>query len=83
MNTPDPRPKCVDVHLGTSKTGDGSVHFLYAPGMTGIVTRSWFRRAWDVASDLLLATAVVWALPLLFGAVVGVFRLLLRGFSYD
>jgi len=51
--------------------------------MTGIVTRSWLRRAWDVASDLLLATAVVWALPLLFGAVVGVFRLLLRGFSYD
>ncbi|HYS24009.1 MAG TPA: hypothetical protein VEP46_00355 [Vicinamibacterales bacterium] len=51
--------------------------------MTGIIARSWFRRAWDVASDLLLATAVVWALPLLLGAVVGVFRLLFPGFSYD
>ena len=69
--------------LGNIENGRRSVHFLYAPGMTGIVTRSWLRRAWDVASDLLLATAVVWALPLLFGAVVGVFRLLLRGFSYD
>ena len=51
--------------------------------MTGIVTRSWLRRAWDVASDLLLATAVVWALPLLFGAVAGVLRLLLRAISHD
>jgi hypothetical protein len=51
--------------------------------MTGIVTRSWFRHAWDVASDLLIATAVVWALPLLLGVVAGVLRLLLRGISHD
>lgn len=45
--------------------------------MTAIVARGWFQQAWDVASDLLIATALVWALPLLLGAVAAVFRLLL------
>lgn len=26
------------------------------------------RRAWGIASDLLIATALIWALPLLLGA---------------
>ena len=46
-----------------------------------IGSRSWFGRAWDVASDLLLATAVVWTLPLLLGAAAAVLRLLLQWVS--
>jgi len=33
-----------------------------------IVIRSRFGRAWEVTSDLLIATALIWALPLLIGA---------------
>ena len=47
-------------------------------GMSAIVSRSWFGRAWDVASDLLIVTAVVWALPLLLGAIAAVGRILLH-----
>jgi len=43
---------------------------------TPVTTRSWFGRAWEVVSDLLLATAVVWALPLLVGAVAALISLL-------
>lgn len=42
-----------------------------------MVARTWFAQAWDVASDLLLATAVIWALPLLLGVVGAIVRLLL------
>lgn len=35
------------------------------------------RRAWEVASDLLIATALIWTLPLLLGAVAAVVRLLM------
>jgi len=45
--------------------------------LTAIVTRGWFQRAWGVASDLVIATALVWALPLLLGAVAAVSRRLL------
>jgi hypothetical protein len=45
--------------------------------MTGVATRSWLERAWDVASDLLIATALIWALPLLFAALAAALRLLL------
>jgi hypothetical protein len=34
------------------------------------------RHAWEVAADLLIATAVMWALPLLIGVVAALFRLL-------
>lgn len=42
--------------------------------LTAIVTRGWFQRGWGVASDLLIATALIWALPLLLGVVAAVFR---------
>lgn len=38
-------------------------------------TRLW--HAWDIASDLLIATALIWTLPLLFGAVSAAINLLL------
>jgi hypothetical protein len=43
-----------------------------------IVAESWFRRAWNVLTDLLIATAVIWALPLMLGAAAALIRLLLR-----
>ena len=46
--------------------------------MRAIVSRSWLGSAWDVACDLLIATAVVWALPLLLGAVTAALRLLVQ-----
>jgi hypothetical protein len=41
-----------------------------------IATESWFRRAWEVVSDLLIATALVWTLPLLLAAAAALLRLL-------
>ena len=35
-----------------------------------------FARGWQVVSDLVLAIAVVWALPLSFAIVTGLLRLL-------
>ena len=32
--------------------------------------------AWTVASDLVIATAVIWTIPLLLGAIAAAFRLL-------
>jgi len=32
------------------------------------VTRSRLSQVWEVASDLLIATALIWTLPLLLGA---------------
>jgi hypothetical protein len=43
-----------------------------------IVSRTWLSRAREVASDLLIATALVWALPLLLGAVAWLLSVLLR-----
>jgi len=42
------------------------------------VSDSWFAQAWGVASDLVLATALIWTLPLLLGAVTAMVRLLLK-----
>ena len=41
------------------------------------VFRTWLARARGVASDLVIATALVWALPLLLGAVSAILTLLL------
>ena len=41
------------------------------------ITHSGLRGVWDVVSDLLIATALIWTLPLLLGAVSAlVYRLL-------
>ena len=34
------------------------------------------RRAWEVVSDLLIATALIWSLPLLLAAIAAVLKLL-------
>jgi len=44
--------------------------------------RSWFGQAWDVARDLLIATALVWTLPLLLGVGTAVIRLILTAFRH-
>jgi hypothetical protein len=41
------------------------------------VSRTWFAQAWGVASDLLVATALIWAVPLLLGVVTALIRFLL------
>jgi hypothetical protein len=41
---------------------------------------SGLRRVGEVSSDLLIATAVIWSLPLAFAVLAAVFRFLL-GFS--
>jgi hypothetical protein len=46
--------------------------------LTSLVARSWFEQAWDVLSDLLIATALIWTLPLLLGATAALAKLLLR-----
>jgi hypothetical protein len=48
---------------------------MIAPNAT--VSRTWFAQAWEVASDLVLATALIWTLPLLLDAVRAIVRLLL------
>ena len=40
-------------------------------------TRSWWQRAREVVSDLLIATALIWTLPLLLGAGVALVEFLL------
>lgn len=47
---------------------------IIAPNAT--VARTWFYRAWHVASDLIVATALIWALPLLLAAVTAIVTLL-------
>jgi hypothetical protein len=42
------------------------------------VTHSRLWQVWEVASDLLIATALIWTLPLLLGAVGAVVNLLLE-----
>ena len=46
--------------------------------LTRLVTKSRFEQAWDVLSDLLIATVLIWTLPLLLGAAAAFVRLLLR-----
>ena len=41
------------------------------------MTHSRLGRVWAVVSDLLIATALIWALPLLLAASAALFRLLL------
>ena len=41
------------------------------------MTRSWLSHAGEIASDLVIATAVIWTLPLLVGATAALVRLLL------
>ena len=41
------------------------------------VSYSRSRQAWNVASDVLIATALIWSLPLLLGVVRAVVKLLL------
>lgn len=43
----------------------------------GYVTESWFQRAWTVVSDLLIATALIWSIPLALGVVAALAKLLL------
>ena len=38
-------------------------------------TNSGPRRVWELVSDLLIATALIWALPLLFAVVAAVLKL--------
>jgi hypothetical protein len=40
------------------------------------VTPSRLRQVWEVGSDLLIATALIWALPLLLGAVGALIKVL-------
>ena len=49
---------------------------MIAPNAGG--SRRWLARAWEVASDLILSTALIWTLPLLLGAVAAIVRLLLN-----
>jgi hypothetical protein len=42
------------------------------------VSSTWFAQAWEVVSDLVLATALIWTLPLLLGVVTAIVRLLLN-----
>jgi hypothetical protein len=41
------------------------------------IVHSGLRGVWDVVSDLLIATALIWTLPLLLGAVVALVNRLL------
>jgi len=42
------------------------------------VSRSRSQQVWDVASDVLMATALIWALPLLLGVAGAVVNLLVK-----
>jgi hypothetical protein len=42
------------------------------------IRQSRWRQAWQIASDLLIATALIWMLPLLLGALGAVVNLLLE-----
>jgi len=45
-----------------------------------VVTRTGLGRAREVAADLLIATALVWSLPLVLGIIVALLTLLGRSF---
>lgn len=40
------------------------------------MTRSWLSHAWEITSDVVIATAVIWTLPLLVGAAAALARLM-------
>lgn len=40
-----------------------------------LVNRSRWAQAWDVLSDLMIATALIWTLPLLLGAAAALIKL--------
>jgi hypothetical protein len=42
--------------------------------LPGPVTHSRMRQVWDIASDLLIATALIWTLPLLLGVLGALVR---------
>jgi hypothetical protein len=42
------------------------------------IRQSRWRHAWEITSDLLIATALIWTLPLLLGALGAVVNLLLE-----
>ena len=42
------------------------------------VIHSRLRQAWEVASDLLIATALIWTVPLLGGAIGALIKLLVQ-----
>jgi hypothetical protein len=44
--------------------------------LPSLVNRSRWEQAWDVLSDLLIATALIWTLPLLLGAGAALIKLL-------
>ena len=48
--------------------------------MNGVADSGW-RRVREIASDLLIATALIWTLPLLLGAVNAIARLLMDAWS--
>ena len=48
---------------------------VIAPNAT--IASTWLGRAWGVVSDVFLATAVVWAIPLLIAAVAALVKLVL------
>jgi hypothetical protein len=48
---------------------------VIAPNAT--VSRTWLSRAWEVASDVMIAISLVWALPLLLAAMAALLGLLL------
>jgi len=45
--------------------------------LPSLVTRSRLEQAWDVLSDLMIATVLIWTLPLLLGAAAALIKLLL------
>ena len=59
---------------GGGSSGGGRLYMAVLPSP---VTHSGWRRLWEVASDLLIATALIWTLPLLLGAALAVARLLM------
>ena len=48
---------------------------VIAPNATA--SRTWFSRAWEVASDVVIATALVWVLPLLLAGMAALLGLFL------
>ena len=50
---------------------------MIAPNATVLPSR--LARAREVAADLVIATALIWSLPLLLGAGAGLIRLLVSG----
>lgn len=43
-----------------------------------VETPSGLGRAWEIVSDLMIATALIWAAPLLLGVAVALFTFLFR-----